>query len=129
MAFFGAGNHGDHGWERNLRVHGRDCVVGRRRPGSGTILHARSQRGACTAANPGGGNGGAEGAGDLQRQVVRLAATGNALSDDANAAAARAARASGFSASGAKLVAIADWVGSFAGTRAPRAGVESRGGC
>src|ERR1700722_15420726 len=105
MALPGYGNHGDHGRDGNLSVHGGNRLVGRWWIGSGTVFHARSRRRACATGNARGTNGRTLRAGDVQRQIVRLAAAGDAIPHDAKAKTVRAQSALGFFAPSKKSLA------------------------
>src|ERR1700683_5487597 len=73
MALLGHRNHRDHGWDGNLSVPGGHRVVGCRRLGGRTILHARPWRRARTARDARRANGRALRAGNFQWQIIRLA--------------------------------------------------------
>src|SRR3984957_4266610 len=127
VAFFGYGNDRTDGRHRNLSIFGRRGLVGRGRPGSRTVFHARTQRGTRAAGDPGGTHGRTAGTGHVQWQIVRLAAARNTVSHDAKDRAAGAAGTSGFSASGAQFVADSIRVGAAGGTRKTCVGLEPRG--
>src|ERR1700733_7412751 len=125
VAFSGHGNDGADGRDGDVSVHGWYRMVGRGRAGRGAVLHARTERRACLAADAGGAHGRAAGAGNVQRKILRLAATGNALSYDAKNSAGSTASASGFFASGTKFVAGALGLRAAGRTGKACAGVES----
>src|SRR5271168_2021793 len=129
MAFSGYGDDGTGGRQRNVRVSCGSGVVGCGRARSGAAFHARAQRGTFAAGGAGGTHGGAAGARDIQREIVRLAAARNTLPDDARDSPSHAARTPGFFAPGAESVAAAPRLGAIAGTGAACPGMESRDGC